>query len=148
MINSEKNARPTHDAHFAQTRPTVLPLPGGEGGRSPKIAFDSANAPGEITLLPVFGDAAAAWTPDGTPVLFQPGGSNHFVLRNATNGEVLRAFPLAGEPKQGNEDHPVLALTPDGRLAAASVILGRGRGAEPEIAAVPPLPCGRAGAPI
>jgi WD40 repeat protein len=111
------------------------------------------NAPNEITVLPVFGDAVAAWKGDGTPVLFQPGDSNNFVLREATNGQVLNNFPLAGNPRQGNEDHPVLALTPDARYAAASVTVaggsdplspigGEGRG-EGSIANVPPQTTGR-----
>jgi WD40 repeat protein len=82
-----------------------------------------SNVLGEATLLPVLGDAVAAWKTNGTPVLFQPGGSNNFLLREATTGRVMRDFPFAEQRWQGDEDHPVLALSTDGRLAAASVAL-------------------------
>ncbi len=73
--------------------------------------------------LPVFGDAVAAWRHDGVAVLFQPGDSNNFVLRKANAARVLQDFPLAGKPRQGNEHHPVIALSSNAHFATASVVL-------------------------
>ena len=74
---------------------------------------------GTSAALPVRGEGAVCWTPDGTPLLLADA-TNGLVLREALTGKVRREFPLGGSNGPGHSSGLDLEITPDGAVAAAA----------------------------
>ncbi len=89
----------------------------GGAGASPALILDTN---GMVTRLPARGEGPVCWAADGTPLQLLVV-SNRLVLRDARTCAVRREFALPDgvRPEFGNE--PVLAIAPDGGMAAAAV---------------------------
>jgi WD40 repeat protein len=75
---------------------------------------------GDLTLLPVTGEGPVCWPDNDTPLQLSVV-SNHLVLREAMTGVVRRQFMELSTQQSRDASAPLLALSPDGRNAAAAV---------------------------
>lgn len=75
--------------------------------------------------LPVVGEGQACWSADGEPLIWQAT-SNSLVLREARTGIPKREFPLEIGEKVATGVTSVMAITPDGLLAAAALVRTNG----------------------
>lgn len=73
---------------------------------------------GSITELPVRGEGAVCWPPDGVP-LFLSAETNRLELRDAVTGSEYRHFPLPDARIAGGGVRSVLAISRDGSVVAA-----------------------------
>jgi WD40 repeat protein len=75
---------------------------------------------GDLTLLPVTGEGPVCWPDNDTPLQLSVV-SNHLVLREAMTGVVRHQLMELGTQQSRDASAPLLALSPDGRNAAAAV---------------------------
>lgn len=109
------------EASSAAFAPDGRALLAGVGTKRAMLISDSTNR----TELPVIGEGQACWSPEGEPLIWQWTGSA-CVLREALTGKVRREFRLAAGEEVTMADLPVLAVSPDGALVAAALMVTNG----------------------